>query len=706
MRDLLVCTLVSLALFVPAAPAAAQSVLSPGVLAVGQPDTRDLGRLARDIYRNAGATTDRQKAEALWRFLLTDGRFVEPGQFYHIAGWAYEEPRGEVLDPLKLLNSYGFGLCYQDGPLLEALFEAGGFADARSWFLTGHTIAEVFYDGAYHMYDADMLGFSTLNSGDPRTSPVASVRQLEQDESIILGKLKAPDLIDSSKVAVFPWYPADVRAKAMGGYASCFSSWTDNRLYPFQRYAGGHTMDYELRPGEKLTLFYEPECKGLFYLPYKQAHGEYVEFPREIAEYDIRTADGPHSQKDKRRWGTGRFEYVPQLSHRESFYPVVGGGFNQNLRLPAGPGEALTRDRGDLPAQAVFEVASPYVLIDGEISVYAQLESAAHHLAAEVSTDRGRSWRTCGAINGPYFGPWKTGVDILAMSEHGCLTAVGGKYGYLVRLTLSGPPPSGAARVGEVAISSLVQANPRNFPVLTAGRNELIYSPGPQRRRWNIPVRLEALDRFAVRSRHLEYVLENDNQLLKPRDWGRAETVFAVAAPDSADLVSFRAGGRFLALDSLAPEKTTAETRRTRLRTPDPARAKGVIEWSRSVEGPWTEIWRYKPASAGLDGERVERLLAWPETDTQVAPGPGVRKLYVRYRVEGMALDDIRLSAFTAGGGRTGRLVLTHEWLSGGNRVSRTVEVPDPSREFRYGLDTGRGEFKNISLTLECPAQE
>jgi len=58
---------------------------------------------------------------------------------------------------------------------------------------------------------------------EPRTQPVASVRQLEQDERIILGKLKAPNVIDSSKVT-FPWYPADVRARAMSGYAGSFTS--------------------------------------------------------------------------------------------------------------------------------------------------------------------------------------------------------------------------------------------------------------------------------------------------------------------------------------------------------------------------------------------------------------------------------------------------------------------------------------------------
>jgi hypothetical protein len=36
----------------------------------------------------------RVTAEAIWRFFLTDGRFVKPGMIYHIAGWAYEEPAG------------------------------------------------------------------------------------------------------------------------------------------------------------------------------------------------------------------------------------------------------------------------------------------------------------------------------------------------------------------------------------------------------------------------------------------------------------------------------------------------------------------------------------------------------------------------------------------------------------------------------------
>jgi hypothetical protein len=111
-------------------------VYSPRILVNGQVDSSDLNTLARGIYDQANAVTPREKAEAIWHFFLTDGRFVKPGFWYHIAGWAYEGPAGEVLDPVKLLNSYGFGLCYHIAPLLEAVYKAGGFEDARVYLRT------------------------------------------------------------------------------------------------------------------------------------------------------------------------------------------------------------------------------------------------------------------------------------------------------------------------------------------------------------------------------------------------------------------------------------------------------------------------------------------------------------------------------------------------------------------------------------------
>ncbi len=66
-------------------------VYSPRLLLADQPDASDRTRFAKGICARAGAKTPRARAEAIWRFFLTDGRFVAPGFWYHIGGWAFEE---------------------------------------------------------------------------------------------------------------------------------------------------------------------------------------------------------------------------------------------------------------------------------------------------------------------------------------------------------------------------------------------------------------------------------------------------------------------------------------------------------------------------------------------------------------------------------------------------------------------------------------
>ncbi|MBP1602026.1 MAG: hypothetical protein H6Q06_2177, partial [Acidobacteria bacterium] len=53
-------------------------VYSPTLHLKGQIDSSSLAAFAAGIYAQSGAVTPRQKAEAIWRFFLTDGRFVKP----------------------------------------------------------------------------------------------------------------------------------------------------------------------------------------------------------------------------------------------------------------------------------------------------------------------------------------------------------------------------------------------------------------------------------------------------------------------------------------------------------------------------------------------------------------------------------------------------------------------------------------------------
>ena len=516
-------------------------VYSPRVLAKGQVDSSDLNTLARGIYDQAHAVTPREKAEAIWRFFLTDGRFVKPGFWYHIAGWAYEEPAGEVLDPVKLLNSYGFGLCYHIAPLLEAAYKAGGFEDARVWFLTGHTVAEVFYDGAYHYFDSDMMGYNSVGAGDPRRSTVASVHQIEQDGQIMLCKLKAPRDVNA-KLVDDPWYPADVRDAAIDGLAELFTTAQDNRLFPFTRYASGHRMAFTLRPGERLIRYFRPEEPGLFYLPYKRTEKGWEEFPQEVAQYQIRTADGPRSQKDNRGWSTGRLEYTPALSDPRAYYSRV-------------------------PGEAVFQVVSPYVIIDARFSLELDLPSNAETVQIETSTDGGKSWAEAGRVAGPYHKRWETTPRVEARSTHGALTAVSGRYEYLVKIKT----PATGTPLKQLTLVTRFEMNPRTLPALAAGTNELVYHAGAAQQCWPVPIEMERIEQFA-RVVNARYVAEQAQGFLAPQDSQPAEIVVELTAPGGRVLSGFDAGGRFLDIrHSEAPDKLTAEVRSTAYETDVPA---------------------------------------------------------------------------------------------------------------------------------------
>ena len=632
-------------------------VYSPKLLRQAQPDSTDLHKFAAGIYAQADAHTERQKAEAIWRFFLTDGRFVEPGFWYHIAGWAYEEPTGEVLDPMKLLNSYGFGLCYHIAPLLEAVFEVGGFADARCWFLTGHTVAEVYYDGAYHYFDSDMMGYNVAGDGPFRSKAVASVRDLEKDGNIILGKMAAPDLVKPDVVDQ-PWYPADVRARAMGELASLFTTSADNHLYPYARYSPGHSMDFVLRPGEKLIRYFKPEEPGLFYLPYKFDGQQWTEFPQEFEEYSIRTADGPRSQKDGRLWATGRIEYSP----------------------PSLVDKSVT----------IIDMPSPYVIIDARFSIDAALDSTDESLLVETSTNGGRKWVKAGGLKGPHRGNWTVEPAVLVRSTHGRLTAVSGSYGYKVRITKTG---ASTAKINSLNIVSRFQLNPRSLPDIKSGENHFDYSASIPVRRVAIPAPLAT-----AATQDLKVNSQSGQEFLFPVTGKTGEAVYALEA-DGRPLTGFDAGARILDLrDGVAPDKLTAETRPAGLTT---FAGEASISWSISQDGPFHDFWHYPNELRWRDGDPITRLLLWPEVFQQVRDLPaGTKRVFVKFRSSGPALDSIRLAAYARESSPRGFIRLTQVWHEGSTRREHVEKFDASTRSRQFNLQAG-SDVSNEAIIME-----
>ncbi len=649
---------------------AAAQVYSPRVVRQGEIDTSSVSAFARGIRDRAGAVTERERAEAVWRFFLTDGRFVKPGFWYSLDGWAYEEPGGQVTDPLKLLNSYGFGTFSQLATLLEAVWEAAGFPDARVWSLTGHTAAEVFYEGAYHYYDSDLMGYTTAGRGAFRLAPVVSVRQLEQDPAILLTKLRSRTEADAVD---HPWFP-DFRQGQMESFARLFTTAENNRLFPYPRYSQGHSMEFVLRPGERLVRYFSPERPDLYYLP-----------PLESPQ---KTEVGPRSQTDDRRWATGRIEYTPVLADVAAYYPEFGRGFNSNLRLPRrGASTELTRLDGTHAGRAVFEMPCPYVIIDARLNLRARLETNQQTLTAEFSTDGGRSWSRAGLLRGPYKGPWDAQSPVAR-----------GTYGYLVRLTMSGQGEPADVAIDELTITTRFQLNPRTLPHLVPGRNEMVYQSGPAEVRRTIPVRAGQLS-------DAHYVAESGQRFLVPAAGRPASVVFELTAPSGAALAGFDAGGRFLDLrDGLAPDKFTAGFRKTAVDlkggTPEAS-----LEWSLAPDRDYKPLWTWNEEIKWRDGDRIDRLLRWPEIDFTIdGLPPATKKIYVRYRFANIALDSIRLAVRSGAPATNAPIEITHTWREGGQLRRHMERIAPAGAGLRYFIETGpTRSITNESVVFYCP---
>jgi len=257
---------------------------SPYILADGQVDTRSLDAILADP-RFAGKKGE-ELAVALWRWL------VDPKEgFYHFLAGT-EEP-GQTLtadpvkDPLRLLNTYGYGLCGNVAMVFAALYDWAGGA-SRVVGVPGHTISEAYWDQAWHLIDCDLRALHYKKTG--RGHEIASLHDLVSD----------PDLVAHPVYKSDPYYMSDQHAKDTA--EQCYRPGVET-YYPYYFYRLG-SMDYVLRPGESLTCYYQPQ--GRFYWG--------KDWSQWIQGDDVRGFVGPYDKKDPgRRYAAACIRWRPNL---------------------------------------------------------------------------------------------------------------------------------------------------------------------------------------------------------------------------------------------------------------------------------------------------------------------------------------------------------------------------------------------------------
>jgi hypothetical protein len=464
---------------------AAAQVVNPRITTDSSIDTSSAAAVVKQITNDK--MTDEQKAVACWKFMLE--------HYYHWTPAVEPDVPSQVRDFAKAINSYGYGPCFQNAPVISALWEACGFP-TRNWTIGGHTIPEVKYGGKWHMIDADGRGYSKKADGG-----IASVRELAKDMKLFTappgGKSKpyypfgAPD--KAVKPFVF-WGPA---SKIMDLYASKKNNHQFNR-----RAVMAHPMYITLRPGETLTRNYANV--GKFYMPPKAKpdHEFYKGGPREVT--------------GKYTYGNGTLTWKPDLKTIKPEQLFWAGSTNVKLDggkiVPVKPGAS---------AHAIFRVLSPYALVDATVLLGTTDHAPKGH---EISFDGGFAWS-------PVTIPaWKGTGDMVGVAN---LTKfVTGRYEYFLKVPVAGALTS-------ISFRNTFQHSQLAMPRLKPGKNKVKIFSGPAEGHVQL-VRAKGKprkDRYIFKSEGL------DPRSVRPakRDCSKAYVIYKLTAPAPLTAVSMGA---------------------------------------------------------------------------------------------------------------------------------------------------------------------
>ena len=173
----------------------------------------------------------------------------------------------------------------------------------------------------------------------------------------------------------------------------------------------------------------------------------------------------------------------------------------------------------------------------------------------------------------------------------------------------------------------------------------------------------------------MEFHEEGGQGYLRNEEGQAAELIFAMDSRGEGELHAVDAGGRFLDLSQgLAPDKLTAETRRVKAWPADAAQPRAAsLAWSASANGPWSDVWTFDEKTTWPDGMATPQKLQWPQVDRTISGlGNGAAPIYIRYRFQNIAVDDIRLATVSRPRGNTQAVQVTHCWTENGKAMHQS----------------------------------
>ena len=395
------------------------AVADPRMTVNGRYDWHDVDAIVREATE--GCRTDEEKVMGIFNWVLYK-RFQR-------------SPRdASAIHPVRAMNGYGYGICGHTSAWMKCLLTAAGIK-ARVHELWGHTISEAYWDGAWHMLDANVKVF--YPGRDNRT--MASLADLERDKGLIERNIHPRD----------PW----VRRPEPKWRTDEFVRYivTDKDNYEEETYdreiAKGYTMAMTLRPGEKLLRWWTPRLgksdRSDGPAPERYANGRLVWEP-DLARVDIRP-----------------FLSVPQWGNVDT---APGSGKEPAIRVADLQNKTYTR-----PAVFTIPVSSAYPIVGGRLQATLVKQGSSERDLVSIFFGA-PGWRPGDLLHAPR----EARAGEVDLTLDAPIRKDGVRYSYGIGFAISGNadanPPTQSG-VQSFRLTSDLQVSPHSVPALSRGTN-------------------------------------------------------------------------------------------------------------------------------------------------------------------------------------------------------------------------------------------
>jgi hypothetical protein len=429
------------------------------------PDVSSLEAWKKSFIKDG--MTDEQKAIAIWESVVRYRAQDSPPREFLMS-------EGDAHDPIKTFNVYGYGQCCCASSNVEGLARYLGFpAQGRS--ITAHSVPEIWYDNAWHLFDASLMSFFRNDKGK-----VASVDEIHQ--SIADWRKAHPGKLDNESeakkfgknegwkngpkvLATATTYDKDgINGAGWHGWWSNMFEYgklpekgvgyspSGSKCVSVFDYGPsmGYQVNVQLREGEKLTRNWSN--KGL-HVNMDGGGGS----PDTLKDPNVLKQQRKFGDLAPGRLGNGTLEYnVPLKS--DSFRL----GMLNVENLQSGPSGVTVQDASK-PGSLTLRMPSSYVYLSGKADVNAVVGNGGS-IEVLFSDNHGLDWKEVTKID-------KSGEQDIDLKKETFR-----HYDYQLKFVLNGA----GTGLSALKITHDVQQSQAALPIITSGANRITFSSGPQ----------------------------------------------------------------------------------------------------------------------------------------------------------------------------------------------------------------------------------